>query len=159
MIEIPPCTTWLLERIKLFLQPLGRVLWPRSRGNCFCMPRERGNKYIDFVMGWCVGNFGWRNVAIAKAIERFKGPDYVYPGYSYAGASDNRQRIKNPPPQCGKNAPPLEAKALRRIEQRLKRRDVAAFIMEPISINLERGPRGSNPKQRDPRFYFLGRGP
>ena len=25
-----------------------------------------------------------RPAAIAKAIERFKGPDYVYPGYSYA---------------------------------------------------------------------------
>jgi Aminotransferase class-III len=45
---------------------------------------SRGRKYIDFVMGWCVGNFGWRPVAIAKAIERFKGPDYVYPGYAYA---------------------------------------------------------------------------
>lgn len=45
---------------------------------------SRGRKYIDFVMGWCVGNFGWRPPAIAKAIERFKGPDYVYPGYSYA---------------------------------------------------------------------------
>ena len=45
---------------------------------------SRGKKYIDFVMGWCVGNFGWRPAAIAKAIERFKGPDYVYPGYSYA---------------------------------------------------------------------------
>jgi 4-aminobutyrate aminotransferase-like enzyme len=43
-----------------------------------------GRKYIDFVMGWCVGNFGWRPAAIAKAIERFKGPDYVYPGYAYA---------------------------------------------------------------------------
>ena len=21
---------------------------------------SRGRKYIDFVMGWCVGNFGWR---------------------------------------------------------------------------------------------------
>ena len=45
---------------------------------------SRGRKYIDFVMGWCVGNFGWHPAAIAKAIERFKGPDYVYPGYSYA---------------------------------------------------------------------------
>ena len=45
---------------------------------------SRGRKYIDFVMGWCVGNFGWRPAAIAKAIERFNGPDYVYPGYSYA---------------------------------------------------------------------------
>ena len=43
---------------------------------------SRGRKYIDFVMGWCVGNFGWRPAAIARAIERFKGPDYVYPGYS-----------------------------------------------------------------------------
>ena len=160
---------------------------------------SRGRKYIDFVMGWCVGNFGWRPAAIAKAIERFKGPDYVYPGYAYApwtelarllaslaprplttcfratggseavdlalqaamihtgrraflslegsyhgntlaglsiGASDNRERIKNLLPHCGKIAPPLDAKALRRIEQRLKRRDVAAFVMEPISINL-----------------------
>jgi 4-aminobutyrate aminotransferase-like enzyme len=159
----------------------------------------RGRKYIDFVMGWCVGNFGWRHAATAKAVERFKGPDYVYPGYAYApwtelarllvslapkplttcfratggseavdlalqaamvhtgrrallsledsyhgntiaglsvGASDNREGIKNLLPHCGKIAPPLDAKALGRIEQRLKRRDVAAFIMEPISINL-----------------------
>jgi acetylornithine/succinyldiaminopimelate/putrescine aminotransferase len=52
------------------------------------------------------------------------------------GASDNREQMKNLLPHCGKIAPPLDAKALRRIEQRLKRRDVAAFIMEPISINL-----------------------
>ena len=160
---------------------------------------SRGRKYIDFVMGWCVGNFGWRPAAIAKAVERFKGPDYVYPGYAYApwtelarllaslaprplttcfratggseavdlalqaamihtgrraflslegsyhgnslaglsvGASDNRERIKNLLPHCGKIAPPLDARALRRIEQRLKRRDVAAFVIEPISINL-----------------------
>ena len=159
---------------------------------------SRGKKYIDFVMGWCVGNFGWRPPAIAKAIERFKGPDYIYPGYTYApwtelarllaslaprslttcfratggseavdlalqaamvhtgrrgllsledsyhgnslaglsvGASDNREHIKNLLPHCGKIPPPLDARALRRIEQRLKRRDVAAFIMEPISIN------------------------
>jgi 4-aminobutyrate aminotransferase-like enzyme len=160
---------------------------------------SRGRKYVDFVMGWCVGNFGWRPATIAKAIERFKGPDYVYPGYSYApwtelarllvslaprplttcfratggseavdlalqaamvhtgrrallslegsyhgnslgglsiGASENRQSIRNLLPHCGKIAPPLDAKALRRIERRLKRRDVAAFVMEPISINL-----------------------
>jgi acetylornithine/succinyldiaminopimelate/putrescine aminotransferase len=159
---------------------------------------SRGRKYIDFVMGWCVANFGWRRDPTMKAIERFKGPDYVYPGYSYApwtelarllaslaprplttcfratggseavdlalqaalihtgrraflslegsyhgnslaglsiGASDS-ERIKNLLPHCGKIAPPLDAKALHRIEQRLKRRDVAAFVMEPISINL-----------------------
>src|SRR6185295_17861259 len=96
---------------------------------------SRGRKYIDFVMGWCVGNFGWRPLAIGKALERFKGPDYVYPGLSI-GASDNRERIRNLLPHCGKIAPPLDAKALRRIEQRLKRRDAAASVMEPISINL-----------------------
>src|SRR3954465_4167877 len=45
---------------------------------------SRGRKYIDFVIGWCVGTFGWRPAGIARAIERFKGPDYVYPGYSYS---------------------------------------------------------------------------
>ena len=160
---------------------------------------SRGKKYIDFVMGWCVGNFGWRNPGTAKVMERFKGPDYVYPGYGYApwtqlarllvslaprslttcfratggseavdialqaamvhtgrrallsfedsyhgnslgglsiGASDNREHSRNLLPHCGKITPPLNAKAVSRIEQRLKRRDVAAFIMEPISINL-----------------------
>jgi acetylornithine/succinyldiaminopimelate/putrescine aminotransferase len=160
---------------------------------------SHGKKYIDFVMGWCVGNFGWRPAVTTKALERFKGPDYIYPGYSYApwnelarllvslaprplttcfratggseavdlalqaalihtgrraflsledsyhgnslaavsvGASDSRERIKNLLPHCGKIATPLDAKAVRRIEQRLKKRDVAAFIMEPISINL-----------------------
>jgi acetylornithine/succinyldiaminopimelate/putrescine aminotransferase len=160
---------------------------------------SRGRKYIDFVMGWCVGNFGWRPASIAKAIERFKGPDYIYPGYSYAGwtelarllaslaprplttcfratggseavdlalqaamihtgrraflslegsyhgnslgglsigASDSGEGIRNLLPHCGKIEPPLDGKALRRVEQRLKRRDVAAFVMEPISINL-----------------------
>src|SRR5689334_18027668 len=161
---------------------------------------SRGRKYIDFVMGWCVGNFGWRPEATTKAIERFKGPDYVYPGYAYApwtelarlltslaprplttcfratggseavdlaqqcpamihtgrgaflsledsyhgnslaglsiGASESRERLKNLLPHCAKIAAPLDATALRRIEQRLKRRDAAAFIMEPISINL-----------------------
>ena len=43
---------------------------------------SRGRKYIDFVMGGCVGNFGWRPPAITKALDRFKGPDYIYPGYS-----------------------------------------------------------------------------
>jgi acetylornithine/succinyldiaminopimelate/putrescine aminotransferase len=160
---------------------------------------SRGRKYIDFVMGWCIGNFGWRRPATMKAIERFKGPDYVYPGYSYApwtelarlltslaprplttcfratggseavdlalqaamihtgrraflsledsyhgnslaglsiGASDSRERLENLLPHCAKIATPLDEKALRRIERRLKRRDVAAFVMEPISINL-----------------------
>ena len=160
---------------------------------------SRGKKYIDFVMGWCVANFGWQPAAIVNAIDRFKGPDYIYPGYAYppwtelarllaslaprplttcfratggseavdlalqaamiytgrrgllslegsyhgntlaalsVGASENRERIKNLLPHCRKIAPPLGPKAVRTIEQRLKQRDLAAFVMEPISINL-----------------------
>jgi acetylornithine/succinyldiaminopimelate/putrescine aminotransferase len=183
-------------------QPLARDLPAELQvgaTNGSILTDSRGRKYIDFVMGWCVGNFGWRPVVIRNAVERFKGPDYVYPGYAYTpwtelarllaslaprplttcfraaggseavdlalqaamihtgrraflslegsyhgntlgglgiGATDNRDQIKNLLPHCGKVAPPLDATALRRIEQRLKRRDVAAFVMEPISINL-----------------------
>ena len=52
------------------------------------------------------------------------------------GASENREKLANLLSNCDKIAPPLDAKALDKVETRLKRRDVAAFIMEPISINL-----------------------
>jgi acetylornithine/succinyldiaminopimelate/putrescine aminotransferase len=159
----------------------------------------KGRKYIDFVMGWCVGNFGWGNREILRAAHRYTGPDYIYPEYSYKpwgelarllasiapgnltkcfratggseavelalqaamlhtgrrkflslegsyhgntigtlsiADSDNRKKYKNLLPYCQKIDTPLDAKALGRIERQLKRRDVAAFIMEPISINL-----------------------
>jgi 4-aminobutyrate aminotransferase-like enzyme len=159
----------------------------------------RGRKYVDFVMGWCVGNFGWGHGDASKAIARFKGPDYVYPGYSYrrwtelaallasivpgtltkcfratggseavdialqaamvhtgrqkfvsiedsyhgnsigglsVGASDNRESCPNLLPHCHKIPAPLDDRALGTFEQRLKHRDIAAVIMEPIGINL-----------------------
>lgn len=37
-------------------------------------------KYIDFVMGWCVGNIGWGQEEIKKEIQKFLGPEYVLPG-------------------------------------------------------------------------------
>ena len=39
----------------------------------------RGRKYIDFTMGWCVGNLGWGNTEIRAAARKFDGPDYVHP--------------------------------------------------------------------------------
>jgi acetylornithine/succinyldiaminopimelate/putrescine aminotransferase len=42
-----------------------------------------GRKYLDFTMGWCVGNAGWGNRKILNAIKKFKGPAYVNPGYLY----------------------------------------------------------------------------
>ena len=160
---------------------------------------RRGRRYIDFVMGWCVGNFGWGQPELARRVARFKGPDYVYPEYSYrpwnelarllaeiapgelttcfratggseavelalqaamlhtrrrgflsledsyhgntfgamsVAASAYREKFPSLLPNCHKIEPPLDADALDRIETRLKRRDVAAFIMEPVSINL-----------------------
>jgi acetylornithine/succinyldiaminopimelate/putrescine aminotransferase len=160
---------------------------------------RRGKRYIDFVMGWCVGNFGWGLPELERRVARFKGPDYVYPEYSYrpwrelatllariapgelsmcfratggseavelalqaamlhtgrrgflslensyhgntfgamsVAGSDYREKFASLLPNCHKIEPPLDTDALDRIETRLKRRDVAAFIMEPVGINL-----------------------
>lgn len=43
----------------------------------------KGNKYIDFLMGWNVGNVGWGQRVVRDAINKFDGPDYVYPSYLY----------------------------------------------------------------------------
>src|SRR4029078_931093 len=159
----------------------------------------RGRKYIDFMMGWCVGNLGWGNTEIAAAARQFDGPDYVPPDYLYPpwvqlaeilaritpgkltvsyrttggtesvegalqiamaytgrcsfvsiegsyhgnsiatmsiGASGNRETFKNLLPNCRKIEPPLDHRALGKVETLLKTRDVAAFIMEPIICNL-----------------------
>ena len=52
------------------------------------------------------------------------------------GASEERDRFENLLPGCQKLSPPLDAKAAAKAETILKRRDVAAFIMEPIICNL-----------------------
>ena len=159
----------------------------------------KGKRYIDFMMGWCVGNFGWGNAVLVKEAKIYRGPDYIYPGYSYApweelarllvsiapsgltkafratggseaidlalqaalihtgrrgfisleesyhgnaigglsiGDSGNCEQITNLLPHCYKIKPPLNEQALAKIEARLRKRDIAAFIMEPISINL-----------------------
>ena len=159
----------------------------------------KGKRYIDFMMGWCVGNFGWGNSVLVKEAKTYRGPDYIYPGYSYRaweelarllvsitpssltkafratggseavdlalqaamihtrrrgfialeesyhgnsigglsiGDSAKRTQIRNLLPHCYKVKPPLNEKALAKIEARLRKRDIAAFIMEPISINL-----------------------
>ncbi len=45
---------------------------------------EDDKKYIDFLSGWCVGNFGWGNSVLLDAIREYEGPAYVYPGLSYS---------------------------------------------------------------------------
>jgi acetylornithine/succinyldiaminopimelate/putrescine aminotransferase len=165
----------------------------RARGNYVYDTRRR--KYIDFIMGWCVGNFGWARPALRHRIHAFTGPDYIYPEYAYKRWGELAQLLVGLAPEgltrcCratggseavelalqaamlhmgrkkfvaiaeayhgntlgamsvgdGDDAvrvlsvarlkPPLDADALSRLETRLKRRDVAAFIMEPIGMNL-----------------------
>ena len=161
--------------------------------------RHQGKTYVDFMMGWCVGNFGWGNAVLLEAAAQFEGPDYVYPGYSYApwielaiaagvdlsarlvemlsvpradrkpmdlcptGGDDSyrparvrfsgraaimaiHRRISVAPlgepresgtaSHCFWIKPPLNAQSLDGSRTGLKGSDVAAFIMEPISINL-----------------------
>jgi adenosylmethionine-8-amino-7-oxononanoate aminotransferase len=47
-----------------------------------------GKEYIDFIMGWCVGNFGWNNEEITAKIRAYDGPAYVYPAFTYKGWSE-----------------------------------------------------------------------
>lgn len=41
---------------------------------------KQGDRYIDFEMGWCVGNIGWSQKEVTAAIKNFTGPTYVSPG-------------------------------------------------------------------------------
>ncbi|UOF00659.1 class-III pyridoxal-phosphate-dependent aminotransferase [Bdellovibrio reynosensis] len=43
----------------------------------------KGKKYIDFTMGWCVGNVGWNNDEIRRKLKSFNGPEYVTPHHLY----------------------------------------------------------------------------
>ncbi|MDB5038812.1 MAG: argD [Bacteriovoracaceae bacterium] len=157
-----------------------------------------GKRYIDFVMGWCVGNLGWGLDPIKNKLKSFKGPDYVTPSMLYKrwaelanlladitpgnlkksfratggteavevalnAAISHTKRIKfvsidgcyhgdslatmslsSDFPKGGKNSlldckrikPPLDKKATGELERVLQKKDVAAFIMEPIICNL-----------------------
>ena len=44
---------------------------------------SKNKKYIDFLMGWCVGNIGWNNKKINSKLKKFNGPNYVSPHYLY----------------------------------------------------------------------------
>jgi adenosylmethionine-8-amino-7-oxononanoate aminotransferase len=52
------------------------------------------------------------------------------------GDSETVGEIENHLPDCDKIKPPLDNGTLRKIETRLKKRETAAFIMEPVICNL-----------------------
>jgi adenosylmethionine-8-amino-7-oxononanoate aminotransferase len=71
---------------------------------------------------------------------KFVSIEGSYHGNSIAtmslGGSHNRETFKNLLPNCHTIKPPLDRTALGKVETLLKKRDVAAFIMEPIICNL-----------------------
>ena len=161
---------------------------------------RKGKRYIDLFMGWCVGNLGWGNPEVKKAVRNYKGPDYVYPGLHFKqwvelaemlaeitpgklvksfratggseaneaalqmamlytkrskflsmeesyhgntiatlsiGSSSSREKFGNMLPNCIKIAMPPNAKALSKAETCLKKKDIGAFIMEPVICNYD----------------------
>jgi len=155
----------------------------------------RGRTFIDFQMGWCVGNLGWNNPEITERIRTFSGPSYVQPSELYApwvelagrlaeitpGALSRSYRavggteavdmalqlaqaytkrrnfvsiegayhgnsiaarsvgdggLEHPLAGCKKLELPLDGRAVDRLETLLEDRDFAAFILEPVAMNL-----------------------
>ena len=71
---------------------------------------------------------------------KFLALEDSYHGNSLAAISvastEDRESLPNFLRGCEKIRAPLDERALSKMEARLKCRDVAAFIMEPVSINL-----------------------
>lgn len=161
-----------------------------------CRLRDiQGRTYLDFQMGWSVGNLGWNPPEIMARVRDFDGPTYVAPGLLYrpwtelaellverapgklarayrcVGGTEavelalqlamkhtGRHKIVSLEgayhgnsiaaraigegdaephlPGMKKLAPPLDVAALDRLDTLLRHRDVAAFIMEPVVLNL-----------------------
>lgn len=59
-------------------------------------PRVRdrdGKSYIDFQLGWCVGNLGWNPPDIVERVRAFEGPTYVSPGMLYEPWADYAEQL------------------------------------------------------------------
>jgi acetylornithine/succinyldiaminopimelate/putrescine aminotransferase len=96
-----------------------------------CFRATGGSEAVDLALQAAMIHTGRR--AFLSLEDSYHGNTI---GAMSVGASDYRDSIPNLLPHCHKIEPPLDAHALERIERRLARKDVAAFIMEPISINL-----------------------
>jgi acetylornithine/succinyldiaminopimelate/putrescine aminotransferase len=57
-----------------------------------------GKKYVDFVMGWCVGNFGWGNPEIEKRVRAYRGPNYITPHQLYRPWVELAERLEQVAP-------------------------------------------------------------
>jgi acetylornithine/succinyldiaminopimelate/putrescine aminotransferase len=52
-----------------------------------------GRRYVDFVMGSCVGNLGWSHPAVTERVRAFSGPDYVPPSQGYAPRAELARKL------------------------------------------------------------------
>ena len=52
-----------------------------------------GRSYIDFQLGWGVGNLGWNPPDITARVRAFEGPSYVAPGMLYEPWADLAERL------------------------------------------------------------------
>lgn len=69
--------------------------------------------------------------------KKFLSIEGAYHGNSIATFSiGSNDQYKNKLPNCLKLPPPLDSKAVQKLETLLKKKDIAAFIMEPIICNL-----------------------
>lgn len=53
----------------------------RTEGSCVF--DANGKRYIDFLAGWCVGNLGWSNAEIQRALRAARKVTYTYPYHLY----------------------------------------------------------------------------
>lgn len=54
---------------------------------------RNGKRYLDFMMGWCVGNAGWNKEEILRSLRAFKGPNYVSPTSKYQRWEDLAKKL------------------------------------------------------------------
>jgi acetylornithine/succinyldiaminopimelate/putrescine aminotransferase len=98
-------------------------------------PGELGRAYR------CVGGSEAVELALQLAIahtgrHKLASLDDAYHGNTIGGRGVGSLEFEAHLPGMKKLAPPLDANALDKLETQLKHRDVAAFIMEPIAMNL-----------------------
>ena len=102
---------------------------PRSLAKC--ARATGGSEAVDIALQAAMIHTGRR---------RFLSLEDSYHGNTIGalsvGESEYREHMPALLPGCTKIRTPLDERALERIRKRLARRDVAAFIFEPISINL-----------------------
>lgn len=65
----------------------------RSKGSY--LYDDQGKEYIDFLMGWNVGNIGWGVEEVEEKIKNFAGPTYVLPSFLYKPWADLAETLAN----------------------------------------------------------------